>query len=145
MHPTLKAEMTIDQANAAIEGLDLSSRIMMGQITEIATMARSGKLFVRDDAAADGCRAPTMREAEEIEDHARAISRILGHGGGSFGIGSAGTPLQAKRQYETKKAMAKAIADHRDPGGMTVHHDGVTVRYTPDPAPTAVLDTDTTR
>lgn len=141
MTHVVRAAMTLDQAEAVAEGLDLSGRIMMGQIEEIATLARMQRLFVRDDRSPDGHRAPTADEIDRIAEHAAAIAGILGHRGGSFGIGARGLPLAAKRQYEVQKALQKVVADHRQPGGMTVHHDGVTVRYTRDPEPLAELAT----
>lgn len=137
MTDVVRAQMTLDQAEAVASALDLSSRIMMGQIDEIALLARMGRLHVRDDRAEGGWRDATPEEVDEIERHARSIAAVLGHRGGSFGIGSHGVPISGKRQYEVQKALQKAVADVRSPGGRTVHHDGVTVRYTQDPIPTA--------
>lgn len=134
-------EINIDQSRAVVEGLDLSSRIPMGQIDELATMARTGQVQVRDDSIAGGYRTATSDEADDIEEHARAIARILGHGiGCSFGIRSPAVPDAAKRQYEVKKAVESALAHYLQPGGGTCAHDGVTVRATRDPVPTAHIE-----
>lgn len=134
-------EMTIDQSRAVVDGLDFSSRMPMGQIDELATMARTGQMRVRDDAAPGGSRTATYEEADAIEEHARAIARILGHGiGSSFGIRSPGVPDAAKHQYEVKKAVESALAHHLQPGGWTCAHDGVTVRATSAPVPTARIE-----
>lgn len=139
MAHVVRADMTIEQADAVTAGLDLSSRIMMGQIGEIAMLARTERLFVRDDRSPEGFRAPSPDEIDRIEDLADAISAILGHPRGSFGIGARGVPIEGKRQYEVQKAIQKVLADQRNPGGGTVHHDGLSVRYTRDPEPTATL------
>ena len=137
MDDVMRATMSTGQAEAVAAGLDLSTRIMMGQIDEIATLARMNMLLVRDDDAEGGARRATADEADDIETHARAIAAILGHRSGSFGLGAKGFPIEGRRQYEVKKVIDKALADTRDPHGVGVHHDGLTVRYTRDEEPCA--------
>lgn len=138
MTERLHCDMALDQAEAVRQGLDLATRMGLGQIGEIAHLVRTGHIRVRDDRADDGHREATAEECDRVEALAGEIARVLGHPrGGSFGIGNRGVPMHAKRQYETGKAIAKALADSRDPGGMSVHHDGVGVRYTPDDVTTA--------
>jgi hypothetical protein len=140
MTERLHCDMSLEQAEAVRQGLDLATRMGLGQIGEIAHLVRMGSIRVRDDAATDGHRDATMEECERIESLTTEIARVLGHpSGGSFGIGNRGVPMHAKRQYETGKAIAKALADRRDPGGMSVHHDGVGVRYAPDAVTTASI------
>lgn len=139
MTDTVRLEMTTEQATAVTAALDLANRIALGQIGEIAVLAQTGQLFARDDHAPGGSRAPTSDEIEDIRIKCIEIARILGHRGGSFGVGSSGITVEARRGYEVMKAIQKAVADHVAPGGRTVRHDGVTVRYTQDPAPTASI------
>ena len=139
MEDVVRSSMSLEQAAAVAEGLDLSSRIMMGQVDEIANLARMDRLLVRDDHEEGGYRRATPDEIDRIEEHTRAISRILGHAGGSFGMGAKGLVVQARRQYEVKKVIEKALSDRADPGGNGVRHDGLSVRYTNDEAPSARL------
>lgn len=132
-------KLTMEQVDAVANGLDLSNRIMMGQLEEIALLARTGRLNVRVDRESGDYRTPTEEEIEKLETHLSAIALILGHERGSFGIGSPGVPIEAKRQYEVLKILQKVSADHRQPHGKTTHHDGIIVRYTKDPMPTAKI------
>lgn len=141
MNARVRLEVSIEQADAMTKGLDLSCRIMMGQVDELCTLARSGRLLARDDRAKGGHRPLTFDEIENMQGHLRAISSILGHGGGSFGIGAPGVPIEAKRQYEIKKVVEKVVADHRQPGAIFVQNDGLIVRYTRDEKPRAQLET----
>lgn len=137
MEDVLRATMSPGQADAVAASLDFSSRIMMGQIDEIANLARTSRLMVRDEDEDDGYRRPTPDEIDAIESHTREIARILGHRSGSFGLGAAGFPLEGLRQYEVKKVIEKTLADRRDPTGRGVKHDGLSVRYTRDEEPSA--------
>lgn len=138
MTTRLQCDLALEQAQAVRDGLDLATRIGLGQIAEIAHLARTNVIKVKDDAVVDGHRNATTAECDELERLAFEMARILGHGrGASFGIGNRGVPMAAKRQYEVGKAIAKVVADLCNPGGRTVEHDGVTVRYTPDPVPKA--------
>lgn len=135
----VRLDLTIEQADALVEGLDVASRLALGQIGEIATLVRMGRVMRRDDHADGGCRSATASEEDRIEDACRLIAAALGHGRGSFGIGSPGVGDVARRQHEIGKVVRKAVADHRDPGGFGTHHDGLTVRYARDPEPAATM------
>ena len=137
MDELVRATLSVAQAQAVADGLDLSSRIAMGQIDEIATLVRMHRIRVRDDSHPSGGRDATLEEADAIETHARAIASLLGHRGGSFGIGSQALPIEAKRQYEFKKVVEKALADAHDPGGTGNKHDGLVVRYVGEEEPSA--------
>jgi hypothetical protein len=140
MDHVVRATLSLAQADDVADALDLSSRIMMGQLSEIASLARMGRLPVRDTRCPSGSREATAEEADLIEEHMRAAAAVLGHRGGSFGIGSPSVPVAARRQYEFKKVLEKAVSDHRNPGGKGNRHDGLIVRYTPEEEPTARVD-----
>lgn len=134
--PTVVLETTIPQARVIGDALDLYSRMAMGQMAEIATLVSMGVIQVRDDRAPDCRRPATMDEADLVSDLCGKLATALGHGTGShFGIGRSGHA--GRTAYEVQKALDKAIADHERPGGRTVQHDGVTVRYTTHPEPRA--------
>ena len=50
-------------------------------------------------------------------------------------------PKAVRRAYEVKKVIDKAVSEHKNPTPefRTVHYDGLTVRYTSDPAPVAEI------
>jgi len=134
-------QLGIEQARAVSDELDLANRIHLGQFSQIASLASQGEIMIRDDRAPGGCRQATRDEIDDIEEACRALGRLFGHSpSSSFGIGAQGVTTTARRGYEVKKALDKAVADHCDPGGIGVHHDGIIVRYTQDDPPTARIE-----
>ena len=132
--------LSIDQARAVTDELDLANRVRLGQFGEIANIAAQGGMLVSDAHAPGGARDIRPDEMTRIAELCRELAAAFGHGrGSSFGIGARGACLTTRRGYEAMKAVRKAIADHERPGGHTVDHDGVAVRYTTDEAPTAVV------
>ncbi len=129
--------MTPEQADAVERALDLYSRLLMGQVGDVALLAREGYLSVR---VPDGRpRHPTgLDESERIEEAMRGVRAVLGD---YHGIGHRHVHVNGKRAYEVQKAIGRVLAyrHNPDPGMATTRHDGLTVRYTADPAPTAEL------
>jgi hypothetical protein len=75
-----------------------------------------------------------------IDDLMKQAKKLLGHSAtSSFGIGHTYVPIDAKRCYEVEKVLDRALSEHRDqnPKFRGVNYDGLTVRYTTDPAPVA--------
>lgn len=130
-------EMTPEQADAVERALDLYSRLLSGQVGEVAGLAREGYLSVR---VPDGHpRAPTgMDETDRIEEAMRGVRAVLGD---YHGIGHRHVHVHGKRAYEVQKAIGHVLAYRANPNPemATVRHDGLTVRYTSDPAPVATL------
>ncbi len=132
---TLK--MTVEQADAITSLLDLAVRINMCQFGEFEYWARVGNIKHRDG------RELTDAEIESLDGTLRYMASIFGFSpNANFGIGSPNVSDTAKRGYEVKKVLDKALAVHRDPnpkGIRGVNYDGLIVRYTNDPAPTATI------
>lgn len=128
--------MNLEQAEAVSAALDLYTRIGLGDLSEIADLARMGKLNMRKH---DGHRPVDIESIENMEELLLSAKALLGHPrNGSFGIGHQGVDIDARRAYEMKKSLDKALWSHKRPGdNSTVHSTGLTVRYTQDPAPTA--------
>lgn len=125
---------TDEQASAVIAALDLYTRMSLGQIEELAYLMRCGEIKPRDDKGDDD------RWLCDIEAALARVKTLLGHPqGGSFGVGSPKVSSSAHRCYEIKKVLAQVLAMKRNPRPdfPYVDYDGLFLRYTKDPAPTA--------
>ena len=129
--------VTTEQAEAISRMLDLAMRIHLCQSGEIEMLARMETL-----KHATG-RPLTLDERLKVDRRLEDVKRVFGFpGGASFGIGSPHISEDARRGYETMKVIQRALAMHRDPnptGWRGVNYDGLTARYTADPAPVAVI------
>ena len=110
----------------------------MGQLEEIADLMRQGIIQQR---IGDAFGPIAVEKIEQTQSLLNDLKGLIGHQrNSSFGIANKGVSLEAKRAYEVKKVIDKAVADFTHPGTRhTVHHDGLLVRYTQDPAPTASI------
>lgn len=136
---TVTLTMTLEQAEAACKGLDLLARISMGQMNIVAELARFGALRARDGERPEG-RDLSLDELDRVEQLCEAIKREMGLSRGeSFGIGSRAVSTDAHRAYEVLCVLRQAVAHERSPGRQSVWHDGLRLRYTQDPAPSAVV------
>ncbi len=135
----------IEQARAVSSALDLYFRLAIGQIEEITELVRIGTIPV---GGKQGERVlASLEQIEQVEALANEIKAVLGYSrGGSNGIGNRHIDPSAHRAYEVMKVLDKAIAIQQDPTPKFrgVNYDGLTVRYTKDPAPT-VLNVETRR
>lgn len=130
--------LSIDQANAVSTALDLFSRIGMGDIQEVANLARHGLLSKR---TSDSHCPVDIDTIERIDELLNSVKELLGHSrNSSFGIAAQGVPLIARRAWEVKKVIEKAVWDHCYPGDRsTVFSDGLSFRLTQDTPPSAIL------
>jgi len=128
-------ELSPAQADVVDRALDLYSRMVMGQVGEVVNLAREGLLPKR---VPDGhARAtPDLDDIDRIEDAMKGVRAVIGDW---HGIGHRHVDVSGKRAYEVGKALAKVLAERRnpDPEMRGVAYDGVTVRYTADPEPLA--------
>ena len=135
-------ETSIEHAQALSKLLDLSVRIHLGQFEELADLARMGEIRRRSGTQSTDGEILSIEQIEQIEEWLKAIKWVLGHpGNGSFGIGAPGVAMDAKRGYEIKKALDKALHMHLTPDVLhSVHRDGVLVRYAPGEVPEARIE-----
>lgn len=127
----MKVTMTVTetQARCIVSALDLYLRIGIGQIEEIADLVRCAYIETNDGA-------DWVRCIENVETLCKAIKAELGHpSNGSYGIGHKNVRQDAKRAFEIKKQIDRAMSMHRDPNPSFrgVDYDGRIVRYTDDP------------
>jgi hypothetical protein len=136
MSTQIQLTMNEDQAKATAFALDLCSRLLSGQLEEVAALVRQGHIpmFAQQQAPETVCAA--------VHDLARQIKSTLGYPANSHhGLGHPLTPPMGDRAYEVMKVLKKALADHNDPHPVcsSIDHDGLVVRYTRDPSPSAVV------
>lgn len=133
--------LTMEQAKAVSEALDLYSRVGTGQVGLIAELARDDFLKFRPEA--NYCKDERSRRLNTIDSLLNETARALGYAGThhSMGISHREVPVSARRAYEIQKALDRALAMERNPklGCSTVDYDGLVVRYTQDPAPTVAV------
>lgn len=134
---TVTIECTADQAAALARMLDLATRIHLCQFGEIEYLARTGEIKHRSG------RKLSSDETGELSHLLELVSSQFGFpSNANFGVGSPHVSKDSHRGYEVKKVLQKALAEHLDPnpkGLRGVDYDGLTVRYTDDPAPVAAV------
>lgn len=116
------ANLSEIQARTLVEALDLFSRIQIGQLEEILSMARMGSIPHRDERTVSA----RIEEVEEAEVLLNEVKRLLtGHSpNASFGILGEKTPESAKVAYEVQRAIRHRLAWDRQPeGGIGVDFD----------------------
>lgn len=131
--------MSLAQARANIDALDLFTSIGIGKLEQITELIRMGEVPMRTDANqprkvadADTC--------GQIGDLMYQVKRLMGYSSGALnGVGNVHNTVNSMRAYELKKAIAKAVATR--PGStspsFSVDRDGIGPRYTTDVAPQA--------
>lgn len=140
--PNITLTLTLDQAIAVREALDAYTRLCIGQLEIVADLVRNGTIPVARLFNPERQVASAYQRDLEVQLMDQAKMALGYPVNGSNGIGHPHVHITGHRAYEVEKALAKVIADYRNPTGFRgVDHDGLTVRYTQDPAPIATLET----
>lgn len=141
MSPTVQISLTVEQAVALRDALELYARVSMGQLTFLAEKVREG--VIPSSAPADAPRKLASPEVcVEVDQLMGQVKQALGYlGNGSMGIGHSHVHVSGHRAWEMYKVIAKALAVHADPHPKFrgAHYDGLMMRYTLDRAPVAVV------
>jgi hypothetical protein len=139
-------ECTVEQASAISEALEVYARLSIGQIEHVAEMVSFGRIPIGGRYSASGYMleklTATPREAEAVRDLCSQIKCFLGYSkDGSNGIGHPHVSLEAHRAWEMRKVIDKTLSEHRNPNPefRGVNYDGLLLRYTNDPAPSAKI------
>ena len=130
--------LTIPQARAMAEALEIYMRLGLGQVHMVAEMVADGSIPIK----AESVKIPEMDAIHNIAALCNEIRRELGFQvGESYGVGTRGVSDKAHRAYEIEKAIKRALALHENPNPAFrgVNYDGLTVRYMDDPAPVCVI------
>lgn len=133
---------TIEQARAVRDALELYMRLTIGQVEVITDMVRDGTIPLGGRMGRGERVLADLDKIERIEALAKQIKDELEYPrGGSNGVGNPHVHPSGHRAYESMKALAKAVAVEVNPNPQFrgVDYDGLTVRYTQDPAPTATV------
>lgn len=128
-------EVTKEQAEALKAATELYLRVGIGQLNYVSELARMDLVTVAESKREKGLSLSEMRELDYLMDQAKAI---LGYSpGASSGIGNPGNHISVLRSHEINKVLSKALANLRDPSPAFrgVDYDGLSLRYTDDPAP----------
>lgn len=127
-----------EQAHVITLALDLYTRLGLGQLTELERMVRYG--VIPAFSMGDDSLKVDSDQMSEIRDSCVKIKETLGyHRDGSYGLGHHNVHPRVLKAYEVMKVLEKTCAELKDPNPdfRGVNYDGLTVRYTSDPAPTA--------
>lgn len=129
------------QAYALRDALELYARICIGQFHQISELMRAGVIPMASDGS--GMRSTVdVREVIAAEEALTAAKACCGNpANGGMSIGNPHVHESAKRAWEMLKVVQKTLAEERQEEGPArgVHHQGLMVRYTDDPAPTCVV------
>lgn len=130
---------TIEQARAVKDALDVYARLAIGQLDVITGLVRDGTIPIGGRMGSGQRIEATIEQIEQVEELVNQIKAVLAYPrNGSNGIGNPHVHPSGHRAYEVMKAVARAIAieTNPNPSFRGVDYDGLTVRYTQDPAPT---------
>lgn len=135
-------ELTPEQAAAVCDALDAYARLCLGQLENVVEQVRFGCIpMFNPSADGEPAHAP-VEVCETLDLLMYQAKAAMGYpSNGSHGIGHPHVHVTGRRAYEVKKALAKVVAEHRNPAPdfCTVDYDGLGPRYTNDPAPRAFL------
>lgn len=139
MAPRILFTLTPDQALALRDALEFYARISMGQLQVLSEKVREGIIPVRRESSEPRALA-SPESCEAIDDLMFQVKQVLGYpGAGSMSIGHQHVHVSGHRAWEMYKVIAQALALRADPNPpfRGVHYDGLSLRYTRDPAPVA--------
>lgn len=136
MKKIVKLELTIDQAKVVEDALDLYSRIGIGQLEEVEhVLKRKFGFFNVVDKN-------TPINWDAFNQAIKYAKLYIGfEPNASYGIGNKKVSVSVKRAFEIQKTLSKELAMDRDPnpGFKTFDYEGLTSRYTDDPAPECTI------
>lgn len=129
---------TLEQARAVKTALDTYMRLAIGQIDTITELVRSGVIPVGGQR---GERVvANLDQIDQVDKLVNKIKVTLGYTpNGSNGISNGHVDPSGHRAYEVMRVLAREIAMEQNPNPTFkgVDYDGLVVRYTDDPAPSA--------
>lgn len=132
----------IAMARIATWALDFYNRMCLGQVEELGHLVRQNLVPMFSEDPSTPVAMPSFDMSDSINDVLNEVKRTLGYPtNGSMGIGHPHMHMSGLRAYELQKVIQKALAYDREehPAFRTVDYDGIIVKYTQDPDPTATI------
>lgn len=134
----IQMTVTVPQAQAIAKALDLFARLSIGQVGMIAEMVSMQEIPMYAQNGSPG-RDVSPEVCDTVQEKVEEVLRTLGYSGfgHSLGVGNEHVPVAGHRAYEVSKVLEKVLAEHRNPNPefRGVNYDGLSLRYTNDPAP----------
>lgn len=134
--------VTVPQAQAMAKALDLFARLSIGQVGMIAEMVSMQEIPMYAQNGSPG-RDASAEVCDAVRKKVEEVLRILGYSGfgHSLGVGNEHVPVAGHRAYELSRVLEKVLAEHRNPNPefRGVNYDGLSLRYTNDPVPVALV------
>lgn len=134
--------MSPAHAYALTRILDLGVRMHMGQFEMLSELAREQTIKGRATFASSDPVPLDLDQVDRVDDLLTDLKALFGHPKtGNFGIGAQGVSDEAKRSYETLKALQQGLHRRFTPDARhSVWADGVSVRYASGEAPAATVE-----
>jgi hypothetical protein len=139
----VQVTLTIPQARAMVEALDIYMRLGLGQVQMVAEMVADGSIPIKSGSL----KVPEMDVIHNVTALCNEIRRELGfQPGESYSVGNRAVSDKAHRAYEIEKVVKKVLAMHDNPNPTFcgLNYDGLSIRYTDDPAPECAITEGTT-
>jgi len=136
--------VTLDQARAVVDALDLMTRVGLGQLSAVAELVRMDVLpAFRMNGSSDAHperRVATIDQCDEIEELMVQAKTVLGFPrNASHGVGHPDNHVSVHRAYEVMKVLQKVLHEASNGWEGSTRGDGLMVRYTDDPEPEAEI------
>ncbi len=138
--PRVHLSLTLDQAEAIKDALEVYTRLGLGQLHILAEMVEAGTMPVKNGDPKAEDRFETSMHVRKLTSAIRAELGFVA--GESYGVGNRNVSKNTHRAYETSRVLRQALAVHRDPNPSfrSVDYDGLIVRYLGDePAPSCCI------
>jgi len=131
--------MTPAQAQAVAKWLEIATHLGLGKIEILSELLMDGHIQSVEGKESNDVDAFVNLHAR-FKEALYAAKTELGHPrNGNFGIGSRQVHADTHHAYECLKVLQKALHQVNEGSPTSIHGDGLTVRYTQEPAPTAEI------
>lgn len=138
--PEVVLRMSLEHAKAMALGAEILTRLGLGQMTYVRELVQDGTIPPFEVDSAKPLPFATREQIDEIDDLLRGVKARLGVPfNGSRSIGHRHNHTSVHHAYEALQVLNQALAQHRDPEPTFRGHeyDGLMMRYTQSPAPSA--------
>lgn len=139
----VQLDVSIEQAQAIAVALNCFTRMGLGQLEEVAHLVSIGIIPARAATNAGPARLADVPACRAVTEAMIAAKAALGfEPGASRGIRHPHNDISTRRAWEVERVLVKALVEHLNPnptGFRGADYDGLSLRYTNDPAPVATV------